>query len=80
MEEKVKAPIVGADGNIFNLIGISSRALKREGFYKEADELTTRVMESKSYDEALNIIMEYVEPVEVDYERNISIFKRMSLI
>ena len=73
MEEKVKAPIVGADGNIFNLIGISSRALKREGFYKEADELATRVMESKSYDEALNIIMEYVDPVDVDYERNISI-------
>ena len=73
MEEKVKAPIVGADGNIFNLIGISSRALKREGFYKEADELATRVMESKSYDEALSIIMEYVEPVDVDYERNISI-------
>ena len=73
MEEKVKAPIVGADGNIFNLIGISSRALKREGFYKEADELATRVMESKSYDEALNIIMEYVDPVDVDYEKNISI-------
>lgn len=73
MEEKVKAPIVGADGNIFNLIGISSKALKREGFYKEADELATRVMESKSYDEALSIIMEYVEPVDVDYERNISI-------
>ena len=73
MEEKVKAPIVGADGNIFNLIGISSKALKREGFYKEADELATRVMESKSYDEALNIIMEYVDPVDVDYEKNISI-------
>ena len=73
MEEKVKAPIVGADGNIFNLIGISCRALNREGFYKEADELSTRVMESKSYDEALNIIMEYVDPVDVDYERNISI-------
>ena len=73
MEEKVKAPIVGADGNIFNLIGISCMALKREGFYKEADELSTRVMESKSYDEALNIIMEYVDPVDVDYERNISI-------
>ena len=73
MEEKVKAPIVGADGNIFNLIGISSKALKREGFYKEADELATRVMESKSYDEALSIIMEYVDPVDVDYEKNISI-------
>lgn len=60
--EKVDAPIIGADGNVFNLIGICQRALKENGYQKEAKELGDRVTSSKSYDEALNIMMEYVNP------------------
>lgn len=60
--EKVDAPIIGADGNVFNLIGICQRALKENGYQKEAKELSDRVTSSKSYDEALNIMMEYVNP------------------
>lgn len=59
---KPKADLIGQDGNIFNLIGIARRALKRAGMAKESEELTNRVMkEAHSYDEALCIIMEYVE-------------------
>ena len=54
--EKVDAPIIGADGNVFNLIGICQRSLKENGYQKEAKELGDRVTSSKSYDEALNML------------------------
>lgn len=61
--EKVDAKIIGANGNIFNLIAISQRALKENGYLDEANELYKRVTNSKSYEEGLNIILEYVNPV-----------------
>ena len=61
--EKVDAKIIGANVNIFNLIAISQRALKENGYLDEANELYKRVTNSKSYDEGLNIILEYVNPV-----------------
>lgn len=67
---KPKSPIVGADGNIFNLIGIASRSLKKEGYYEEANEMSSRVMSSNSYDEALSIILEYIDPVDTYYIEN----------
>ena len=59
--KKPKAKLIGVDGNIFNLIGIASRSLKRAGQNDKATEMSKRVMNSGSYDEALSIIMEYVE-------------------
>lgn len=59
--KKPKAKLIGANGNIFNLIGIASRSLKRAGQNDQATEMSKRVMSSGSYDEALSIIMEYVE-------------------
>lgn len=58
---KPKCKLVGKDGNIFNLMGIASRTLKEAGFKEKADEMIQRITKSKSYDEALGIIMEYVE-------------------
>ena len=62
-EEKVKpkCALIGQDGNIYNLVGIASRTLKMFGMYDEAKEMSSRVFSSHSYDEALNIIGEYVE-------------------
>ncbi len=65
--EKPQAPVIGADGNIFNLVGIAAKSLKRNGYRDEADEMRDRVFKSHSYEEALGIIQEYVEPVEVDH-------------
>jgi hypothetical protein len=62
--QKPEAPIIGAEGNVFNIMGIASRTLKRAGLADEAKEMNARVMASGSYDNALAIIMEYVEPVE----------------
>lgn len=62
-EEKVKpdCELIGQDGNIFNLMGIASRTLKRNGMSDEAKEMTERITNgSVNYYEALNIIGEYV--------------------
>ena len=64
VNKKPKAPIVGADGNVFNLIGICSQALKRVGYYDQAKEMTNRVTNSHSYEDALSIMLEYIEPVD----------------
>ena len=55
-------PIIGADGNIFNLLGMASRALKNNGLADEAKEMYDRVTSSGSYNDALCIITEYVDP------------------
>lgn len=61
-KEKPMCPIIGADGNIFNILGIASRTLRSIGMAEEADEMYIRATSSGSYYEALGIIMEYVEP------------------
>ncbi len=61
-QEKPKCALIGEDGNIFNLMGIASRTLKRNGMQEEATEMVNRITtNAKSYDEALIIISEYVE-------------------
>lgn len=57
---KPDCPLIGQDGNIFNLVGIASRTLKRNGMADEAAEMAGRVFSSKNYDDALSIIGEYV--------------------
>ena len=60
--EKPKCKLVGEDGNIYNLMGIASRALKKNGLEEEAKEMFNKITtEAKSYNEALCIIMDYVD-------------------
>lgn len=68
-------PLIGQDGNVFNLIGMASRTLKNNGMASEASEMSSRVFASGSYDEALSIIGEYVnitsaEEMNEDIEEN----------
>ena len=63
---KPQCPIIGADGNIFNVMGIAARTLRENGMREQAREMQKRVTQSGSYREALGIIMEYVEPVSED--------------
>ena len=65
-KNKPDCPLIGQDGNIFNLVGIASRTLKRNGLSAEASEMTAKVLGSGSYDEALGIIGEYVNITSVD--------------
>jgi hypothetical protein len=62
---KPEAAIIGADGNIFNILGIARNALCQANLRDEAKEMTERVLSSGGYDNALAIIAEYVEPVEI---------------
>ena len=58
--QKPDCPLIGQDGNIFNLMGIASRTLRRNGMSEQASEMCDRIRESGSYDKALCIIGEYV--------------------
>jgi hypothetical protein len=59
--EKPVVQLVGEDGNIFSIVGRCTRALKKAGMKKEADEMWERVQKAMSYDMALSIILEYVD-------------------
>lgn len=60
--EKPKCNLIGQDGNIFNLMGIASKTLKRNGQYDESKEMIEKITTTaKSYEEALCIISDYVE-------------------
>ena len=59
-QEKPDCPLIGQDGNIFNLMGIASRTLKEHGRADQAKEMCERIYGSGSYEAALCIMGEYV--------------------
>lgn len=62
--DKPKAPLIGANGNIFNLIDITARTLKQNKADQEIiQEFINRVYKSRNYDDALMVMWDYVEPV-----------------
>lgn len=71
--EKPSCPLIGQDGNIFNLVGIAARTLREAGLRDQAKELTHRIFsgECHSYGEALCLIGEYVTITDIgDYNHN----------
>ena len=60
---KPKAMLIGANGNIFSLLAIASEALKNAGMNDKAKEMREHVFLSTSYEKALSIILDYVDPV-----------------
>lgn len=67
-EEQIKpdCPLVGQNGNIYNLLGIASRTLCQHGLNEQAEAMCQRVIQSGSYEEALNIIGDYVNITSVE--------------
>lgn len=57
----IKVKLVGEDGNVFNLIGICTQALRRNGMRDKVDEFQKEVMSSKSYEEALSVMMKWFD-------------------
>lgn len=56
------AKLVGENGNIFNLMAIAKRALCEVGKQEKSVQMYKKIIyEAKSYEEALNIISDYVE-------------------
>ena len=66
--ERVKpdCPLIGRDGNIFNLIGIASQTLRQHDMEEQAAEMFNRITQCQSYDSALNIIGDYVNITAID--------------
>ncbi len=65
-KQKPDCPLIGENGNIFNLVGIAAKTLKKNGMSEQASEMTDKVFKSGSYEEALGIIGEYVNITSVD--------------
>lgn len=64
MKEKITVKLIGEDGNIFNLMGICTRELRRAGQKDVADELVKDITtNANSYEDALAIIMKYVDVI-----------------
>ena len=58
---KPKVKLIGKDGNAFNLIGLTAKALKRAGLPNQAQEFTKRAFAAGSYDEVIRLCMSYCE-------------------
>ena len=58
--KRTPCKLIGEDGNVFNLIGLAARALRKADRDDAAKEMTTRAMAAKAYHHSLNIIQEYV--------------------
>ena len=55
---KISVQLSGENGNVFNLIAICRKAMRKAGHTREEiDEFTARVQASKSYDAALVVMM-----------------------
>ncbi len=68
-EQKPDCELIGQDGNIFNLMGIASKTLKKNGMKEQAEEMVKRITQgANSYSEALCIIGEYVNITGPDEE------------
>ena len=65
-QQKPDCPLIGEDGNIFNLLGIAARTLRENGMAEQASEMMKRATASGSYDEALCVIGEYVNITSAD--------------
>lgn len=64
MENEVAKPTVrlsGTDSNVFSIIGLVQRALKRAGQADRADEFRKKAFNSGSYDKVLQLAMEYCD-------------------
>jgi hypothetical protein len=58
---KPKVTLTGANGNVFNLLGICTKALKEAGQKEQAKELQEKLFEASSYEDALRLMEEYCE-------------------
>jgi len=63
MKNKPEVKLLGENGNIFNLLGIACSALEKENLKAEAKELRSKIFSCGSYDEALQLIMQYCDVV-----------------
>ena len=59
--KKPKVKLTGKDSNVFTLLNFCSFALIKAGQKEQADELSSKVFNANSYNEALNLFREYCD-------------------
>ena len=64
-KERVEYSKSGPSGNIYHILGMAQRALRKQRRILDYNEMWERVQNSQSYSDALAIIGEYVELVEM---------------
>ena len=57
--KKPKVKFTGADGNVFNLMGLAARAMRSVG--QDPKPMLDEVRQQTSYDMAIVVMMKYVE-------------------
>ena len=58
--KKPNCPLIGQDGNIFNLMAIASRTLREHDMAEQATEMCERIRNCGNYYSALGVIGEYI--------------------
>ncbi|MFI3167516.1 MAG: hypothetical protein R3Y32_05275 [Bacillota bacterium] len=58
----------GDSGNTFHILGLCQKQLRKLHRINDYNEMRDRVFDSKSYADALKIIREYVDLVDMDCE------------
>ncbi len=58
----------GEGGNVFHIVALCRRELHKQRRINDFNEMRDRVFDSKSYADALKIIREYVDLVDMDGE------------
>jgi len=58
---KPECRLIGEDGNVFNIIGRVSKALKKAGYEEQAKEFIEKAFNSESYDAVLALAQNYVD-------------------
>ena len=73
--EKQKETVIydskGPSGNIFAIIGQAGTVLKKQRRINDYNELWSRVNSCESYEEALSIINEYVNLIDIQKQSEI---------
>lgn len=63
---KVEFSSSGESGNIYYIIGLAQRALRKQQRITDYNKMRDRVFESKRYADALTVIREYVDLIDTD--------------
>lgn len=62
VDKKVQLQLAGQDGNAFNILGVFSRAAKKEGWTMEEIEKVTNEAMKDDYNHLLATILAHTEP------------------
>lgn len=64
-KERVEFDSNGPSGNIYHILGLVQRALKKQQRITDYNTMRDRVFECKSYKNSLEVIREYVDLVDM---------------